>query len=279
MLRFREIDVNFPSIFRVFISGCSSAGKTFFARQLLDQIDYGRLYYCHPDLHEYNPVDWNLDIIFTVGLPTLEEIMNMPENSCIILDDLFHECKDSSTIDYLFRVLSGKRNIHCTIMTQRYFSSGKYALNIRNSCNYHVLMRNADEHVNLRAARTMNLAKEYLLADQLNKNELYPYVFIDKTNYGRVNQLQLYIDIFSKHKKVVMKNGLYYLITAQDFNSQFTKIDNQTAKHEPAKSKDTLEQSSQTKTKYNPRTKYDLEQCVEKIIRRRKKRAFLQRKN
>ena len=36
MIRYREIKPDFPEIWRVFISGCSSAGKTYFARKLLE---------------------------------------------------------------------------------------------------------------------------------------------------------------------------------------------------------------------------------------------------
>ena len=122
MIRYREIKPDFPNIWRVFISGCSSAGKTFFAKKLIDSnlFEFSRIYYFHPDFHENQPVDWeNEKIIFTAGVPTLDEILNIPENSCIILDDLFAECKNSKVIDYLFRVLSGKRKLHVLIMTQR----------------------------------------------------------------------------------------------------------------------------------------------------------------
>ena len=227
MLKIKEIDSLESDIWRVFISGSSSAGKTYFAHKLLQQklFHYDRVYYFHPDFHETSPVDWNLNVLFNAGLPSLEDLLAMPENSCIILDDLYHECVNSSEIDYLYRVLSSKRKLHCIIMTQRYFAQGKFALNIRNSSNYHVLMRNADERTNLRASDTMNLKKEIIKATECNENEMYPYIFIDKTNHARVTGLKVYIDIFSKYRKVIMKSNLYYLIGAKDFNKRFHKID------------------------------------------------------
>ena len=98
-------------------------------------------------------------------------------------------------------------------------------MNIRNSSNYHVLMRNADERTNLRASDTMNLKKEIIKATECNEHEMYPYIFIDKTNHARVTGLKVYIDIFSKYRKVIMKSNLYYLIGAKDFNKRFHKID------------------------------------------------------
>ena len=87
MIRYREIKPDFPNIWRVFISGCSSAGKTFFAKQLLDSnlFEFSRIYYFHPDFHENKPVNWDHEkIIFIAGVPTLDEILNIPEKSCIM---------------------------------------------------------------------------------------------------------------------------------------------------------------------------------------------------
>ena len=232
MLRFRECTTVFPDIWRVFISGSSASGKTFFTHQLIESglINFERIYYFHPDFHETDPIQWNRnDIIFSAGLPDIEVLLKIPENSCVILDDLFAEAKDSKTIDYLFRVLSSKRKLHCFIMTQRYFSNGTYTLNIRNSSNIHVLMRNADELSNFRVARSMNLTKEIDNAVDQTGNELFPYIFINRTNHARVNGVQVLIDIFSKFKKVVMKAGLYYLISERDFKQNFTQIDEHTA--------------------------------------------------
>ena len=304
MIRYRAVNINSPEIFRIFISGCSSAGKTYFAKQLIDSglIKSKYIYYFHPDIHEQNPVDWN--VIFQAGVPELDDLLSLPEYSCVILDDLYHDCKDSKVVDYLFRVLSSKRKLHVIIMTQRYFSKGRFSLNIRNSCNFHVLMRNADEHANLRAARTMNLANEFKLAVDTTSKDLYPYFLIDKTNHARVTGVQLYIDIFSQFPKVVMQSGLYYLISSNDFKKNFVEVDNQIAEYEPEKSKSSptevgsrsdysIENStitdvpskndadhatvSKDKVKQYYRERNKFRRSVEKVIRGYKKRPILQR--
>ena len=104
-----------------------------------------------------------------------------------------------------------------------------YTLNIRNSSNIHVLMRNADELCNFRVAKSMNLKTEIDYAVQHTQNDLYPYIFINKTNHARVYGTQVFVDIFSKFKKVVMRTGLYYLISERDFKQNFTPIDENTA--------------------------------------------------
>ena len=90
-------------------------------------------------------------------------------------------------------------------------------------------MRNADERTNLRAADTMNLKREIVKANECNENEMFPYIFIDKTNYARVTGLKVFVDIFSKYRKVIMKSNLFYLIGEKDFESRFHKVDENVA--------------------------------------------------
>ena len=291
MIRYREIKPDFPNIWRVFISGCSSAGKTFLAKQLLDSnlFEFSRIYYFHPDFHENKPVDWeNENILFIAGIPTLEELLDIPATSCIILDDLFAECKNSKIIDYLFRVLSGKRKLHVFIMTQRYFSNGLYTLNIRNSCNIHILMRNADELTNMRVARSLNLKDEVKLADELTQNELFPYIFINKSNQARVNGLQVCVDLFSRYRKFIMKSGVYYLLNERDFKTYFKSIDESTAIENGEYSKSKLSTKEAATNNFNtdskpkddqpqtePWTKHNFDRRVRKVIRRYRKRSIV----
>ena len=229
MIRYREIsNFEFAQIFRIFISGSSSAGKTYFAKTLLQQnlFQFSRVYYYHPDFHEHSPVSWHEEfdkpVLYQAGIPTLKELLEIPEHSCLVFDDLFSQCCESKDIDYLFRVLSSKRKLNVIIMTQRYFAEGKCGLSIRNSSNYHVLMRNADARTNLNVANSMQLKPEITTAIQENKSKLFPYIFIDRTNQARVNGLQIFIDILSSRYQVIIGRMKYYLISEADFSSNFT---------------------------------------------------------
>ena len=259
MFKIKQVNCEFAPIWRVFISGSSSAGKTHFARQLLETklFEYERVYYYHPDIHETNPTNWerylNEPVIYQVGLPSSQDLMELPPKTCIILDDLYREATSSKNIDYLFRVLSGKLKLHVIIMTQRYFAGGPFALNIRNSSNYHVLMNNADFRINDRAANRLGLKNEFQVASKHNQTKLYPYVFLDQTNQARVSRLQVYIDILSKHKKVVRDSMIYFLISERDFNSNCEILDHDTAKYvdkeqaKKSKTNDTTEEKHSRK--------------------------------
>ena len=235
MLKFREINESFPEIWRVFISGSSSAGKTHFAKQLLkaNYFKFERIYYFHPDIQEDFPVDWSSEfdkpVLCQAGLPSNDDLHDIPPYSVLVLDDLYTEaCKDK-LMSYLFRVLSSKKKLHVIIMTQRYFAEGSCGLNIRNSSNIHVLMNNADERTNMRVAFSMNLASDIRKAIELNKKKLYPYIMIDRTNIARVNGVQIYTDIFSKYKQVIFNSMPSYLISESDFKSKFQILDKTTA--------------------------------------------------
>ena len=239
MLRFRKIENQFSGIWRVFISGSSSAGKTYFARQLLEfsYIKCDRIYYFHPDIQETFPVNWgehlDIPICYQPGIPSEEDILSMPHNSCIILDDLYTQACADRTVDYLFRVLSSKRKLHVIIMTQRYFAEGSNGLNIRNSCNYHVLMNNADERTNHRVANMMSCKNSIKKAIEINSQKPYPYIFLDKTNQARLTGIQVYTDLFGKFPQIVVNSMVSYLISESDFKTYFQVIDNNTAvRHE-----------------------------------------------
>ena len=294
MIRYREIsNFSFSPIFRVFISGCSASGKTFFAHKLLDSnlVQYERIYYFHPDFHEKAPVTWHetleKPVLYHPGIPSLEELLNIPEKSVLVFDDLMTQCRESKQIDYLFRVLSSKRKLNVIIMTQRYFSNGQCGLSIRNSSNYHVLLRNADARTNLLVANAMQLKPEITRAQAENKTRLYPYIFIDRTNEARVNNLQIFTDIFSSHKELIIGSMKYYLISESDFNQQYHCVGdnlaqlngiNKTSSIQPNQSRDERRIKVETGNKAeNFRRRRRIDQQIKNALRRHKINTKLQR--
>ena len=229
---FREIaDHQIGPIVRLYISGSSGSGKTKFVCNFLKKrlFEFTRIYYYHPDCQETLPTDWHsilsCEVIYKSDSPTIETFKEMKPYSVIVLDDIFDKVVSSYDIDYLFRVLSGKRKLHVIVMSQRYFSTGRYCLSIRNCCDYHVLMRNSDLGTTKRIARTLGHEKEISTALKLTETQLYPYIFIDKTHLARVNRIQVYIDILSQIKVVIIDSMKYYLLSEKDFLSTWKKID------------------------------------------------------
>ena len=219
--------------FRIILSGSSGAGKTHFASQLLKNASLFEgniefIYYFHPCYLEEAPVDWHetmaVPVSYQTGLPSLEQLTSMPKNSVVVLDDLMKKCNESEVIDQLFRVLSGKRHLSVMLMTQNYFGQGPFARNIRNSCNYSVLMRNCcDATINRRAVKAMGLTKAFNKAEEECKEKEYPYIFIDQSTKGQVTGYQVYTNIFDFYRKCFSNAGMpSYIVPEKDFLSVFT---------------------------------------------------------
>ena len=270
-------------IWRVFISGSSSAGKTYFAKQLLAHkfFKYEHIFYYHPDLTEEFPTDWSdleKPVIFQAGLPSRQELLDTPAYSCIVIDDLFTESCKSQDISYLFRVLSSKKKLHIIIMTQRYFA--ETGLDIRNSSNFHVLMSNVDVRTNSRVGTIMGLKNEFKLADDMNNTVLYPYIFLDRTNSARVKKLQVYTDIFSRYKKVVFNLMKSYIITEADFKANFKLTGNnlasknESSKPENCSDNETQSEESKGKIADRYRSSTSLERYKSRNIQRQVRKAL-----
>ena len=240
-VRYREIsNFKFSPIFRVIISGASQTGKTHFAEQLIKRnlFTCDRCYYFHPDCHENDPVDWklNIPILFDSEFPTVETFMQMPENSCVVLDDLVEECFSSKTIDYLFRVLSSKRKLHVILMSQRYYHAGRYSLSIRNSSNYHILMRCVNKSMMSRIATDLGLKQEVTKAQEYTTNQTYPYIFIDRNPLARANKCEVLIDVLGSTLILVRGQMKYFLLAESEFKKCFDIIDKELAKYaDPSK--------------------------------------------
>ena len=225
-----ETKFSFP--FRMILAGSSGSGKTHFAGELLKRNDLfdepvSNIYYYYPFYLDDAPVDWHnsldIPVIYNFGLPTKEELTQLPSKSCIVIDDSFDEAVKSSAIDHLFRVISGKRKLCVMIMTQNNFTKGKYGREIRNSCNFSVLFRNCcDTSINKNIAKMAGLSKAYNQASlDLNGCE-YPYMFIDQSQRGQLTPFRLFTNIFARYPTVWSEQGMKgYVIGAQDFETFF----------------------------------------------------------
>ena len=297
MININLIKREFPEIFRVFISGSSSSGKTHFACNLLAEKFFfcSRVYYFHPDICETFPIDWeeklDIPVIIKTNLPSQKDILSYPEHSCLVLDDLYTQASVSKDIDYLFRVLSSKKKLHVIIMTQRYFAEKGNSLNIRNSSNFHVLMTNSDARINHRVGHTMLLKNEIEIAEKANSMKLYPYIFIDRTNQGRVSGVQVYTEIFGPYKRAIYNSMICVILSEQDFKTQFEILDNSSAvKYGDSDKKEKLHQSSTPKressesSQNSPSNSYyrsrfrerkNLDRKIDQALRRYKQRSIL----
>ena len=231
--------------FRMIISGSSQCGKTTFAERLLKENIFKQepklILYCHPDLLEGEPVNWeetlDIPISYKKGLPTLKELSELQHDTCVVLDDLYEECITSRAVDQLFRVISGKKNISVIAMTQRYFAQGRFGMNIRNNCNYTVLMRNADERINKKLGNLFNCKENMTIALKEFQNQEFPYIMISSTRNSLVTGCRIYTKIFGRSKYVIMNSTMIALLPKDDFKKHFKIIGKNQAMSKSKKAK------------------------------------------
>ena len=163
------------------------------------------------------------------------------------------------------------------------------SLNIRNSSNFYVSMTNSDARINLRVGDTMLFKKEIEIAEKANSMKLYPYIFIYRTNQGRVSGVQVYTEKFGPYKRAVFNSMICVILSEQDFSTQFEILDNTSAKKHgnsdktkslqefEADREKTESQQVSTNTFYRSRfrERKNLNRKIDQDLRRYKQRSFL----
>ena len=107
------------------------------------------------------------------------------------------------------------------------------------------MMRNSDGRVNERIARNLDLSTAiHKAVEDTYANNYYPYIFVDSSPRGQVSGYRCYTDIFGKFQSVFNQRGMKaYIINEHEFLSNFTIINNITAKR-----KDQTENKTDDKT-------------------------------
>ena len=213
--------------------------------------------------------------MFQAGLPSKQELLELPSDSVLVIDDLYSEACKADHISYLFRVLSGKKRLHVFIMTQRYCAESGKGLNIRNSSNIHILMNNVNVRTNRAVCLSMGLKAEYEVAQKVNAKKLYPYILLDRSNEARVSGLQVYTDILSKYKQVILKQMVQYVISEADFLAHFKVIDNDFAvQHEDEESTSQVTTKNSVKNSKSSQSKV----CDDTNFRKRRRTKLQQQR-
>jgi hypothetical protein len=227
-------NMNFMKPMRAIFSGSSQSGKTRLMGKILKNQNqlFGEKFelvkYFYPEYLEECPVDWHNEICTPIsyqpGFPVKNDILSMPSNSLLIIDDNMAKVVKSELIRQLYNVISGKKNISVICVTQNYFTQGIYSRDIRNSSNYVALFRNcADASLNKRVATAFGLGKAYQKAEEeFFKGNVYPYVFIDQTQRAQLSSYRLYVNIFDNPRIAYSSSGMKgYILGEKEFNAAF----------------------------------------------------------
>ena len=227
-------NLTFMKPMRAIFSGSSQSGKTRLIGKILKNQTqlfgdkFEQVKYFYPEYLEECPVDWHNDICTPIsyepGFPQKNDILSMPSNSLLIVDDNMAKVVKSELMRQLFNVISGKKNISVICVTQNYFTQGPHSRDIRNSSNYVALFRNcADASLNKRVATAFGLGKAYQNAEEdVFQGNIYPYVFIDQTQRAQLSSYRLYVNIFDNPRIAYSSSGMKgYILSEKEFNVAF----------------------------------------------------------
>ena len=104
---------------RAIFTGSSQSGKTYLIGKLLERQknlfgdEFQFVKYFYPTYLEESPVEYHLmtdtPVAYSAGFPNKNDVLSMPSNSLIIIDDQADSAVKSDLINQLYKVISGKK--------------------------------------------------------------------------------------------------------------------------------------------------------------------------
>ena len=195
------------------LSGISGAGKTYWVRRLIQNIDkmfvpkpQKVMYACNVWQKLFSEMEKEHDFIhFIEGVPTENDLENLlnGEPQCLILDDMMLECVNNPRIERLFTQTSHHRNLTVLFLNQNAFCQGKNARNISLNTHHMVIFKNPRDVQQIKTlGRQLGLGKclEEAYADALS--ERYGYLVVDMSPHSEDNY-RLRTKIFPEEDCVV----------------------------------------------------------------------------
>lgn len=138
--------------FSMVVSGPSNCGKTFFVKNVIENIsrlishsvdNVVYIYSCWQPL--YNQLLQIRDINFVNGLPEslCDDVLLPPDkNNLLIIDDLMNDASNNVEVQNVFTKYVHHRNLSCLYLVQNLFVQGKSSRTISLNTNYLVLFKN-----------------------------------------------------------------------------------------------------------------------------------------
>ena len=115
-------NIEFYKPLRAIFSGSSQSGKTYLIGKMLQKQhqlfgeEFSQVKYFYPEYLEESPVDWHdtirTPISYESGFPSKQDILELSENSLLIIDDNMQKVVNSELMRQLFNVISKRIILH-----------------------------------------------------------------------------------------------------------------------------------------------------------------------
>ena len=204
-------DIRLKENFKLFLSGPSRCGKTFFVADLLQNL--GTISKDPPTviIYVYKTWQWKFDEMKHLVHVFLEDDENVVENIkmyatgqsiLVVFDDMINS-KSLNTLAPLFTVDGRHMNMSLVFLTQRMFVNDEYFRQISQNCDYFIVFKNPRNSSEIRTLAqqitpgSLFLIKIYIEATK----DPFSYLFINLTQECE-REVKYLTQIFSKDNTV-----------------------------------------------------------------------------
>jgi len=142
-----------------------------------------------------------VNVEYIAGLPDASFFTSIPQDSLVVLDDLWSESCKSSDIIKAFKVFTRKMNISMIIISQSYFGGSDGGREIRNNVDVIVLFESyGDADLNKRIMQKLGYLKSYKEAAKMPRIP-HSYIVVNCSAKLPHNFLRVSTNLFNeKHE-------------------------------------------------------------------------------
>ena len=204
-------DIRLKENFKLFLSGPSRCGKTFFVADLLQNLPTISKDPASFVIYVYKSWQWKFDEMKHLVHVFIEDDEKVVENIktyatgksvLVVFDDMINS-KSLSTLAPLFTVHGRHMNMSLVFLTQRMFVNDEYFRQISQNCDYFIVFKNPRNSSEIRTLaqqitpRSLHLIKIYIEATK----DPFSYLFINLTQECEP-ELKYLSQLFSKDNSV-----------------------------------------------------------------------------
>ena len=187
------MDFRMQHPFTSIVSGMTGSGKSYFVKQLLENIEDTMcpkpkriLWLYGQDQSLYGELKTNVPSIeFYRGIPPdldNDEFLDTKIPNLIIIDDLMSDCKNDERLTRLFTIGSHHKNLSIIFLVQNLFLQGREMRNISLNTHYFIIFKNPRDNLQISVlARQMYPGKSKFLVEAFEDATAcaYGYLFLD----------------------------------------------------------------------------------------------------
>ena len=146
----------------------------------------------------------DINVEYIAGVPDVSCFDDIPQDSLMVIDDLWTEACRSPDIVKAFKVFSRKKKVSLIIISQSYFGGQEGGREIRNNVDNIVLFQNhGDADLNNRIMRKLGYISAYRRSMDIFKKRKHPYIIVNCSAKLPHNNMRVATNLFSEEQPFV----------------------------------------------------------------------------